>query len=391
MGPRLLAAFAVIAIGGCGGSQLTLEPDPRPSLAAAFEARLSEYLDPAWTSQPSEGGSPCIPYDFDPQPCGLESSVVGRVVIVDASAREISGRFLDALAWPDKAYVLGNLQEHKVTPISLAATPAEVDTVVLVWSVKVETRASYTDGTKGYRTDYRVKVIDFERQAVVGEATIMSSSFPPSVKSVPGDWIGAAPWDELLIALSCAADRGCSPAPTPTAEPTAEPTPTREEGLEAACVGTPVPWAAPYAGKIHPLVVVDEGGDGIDASYAINQKWRGDAWTSPTQLVVCAPFEPDTSVKVGSCGRWKRQSDGVYGELVKSRYTSKIRVVVAKTGKTLQSKILYGSVPPCGDAPEDQWSIPDMGEDPPWHLLGTRVTDAQVNTYATTVSKQAVK
>jgi hypothetical protein len=387
MGLRLLAAFLVTVLGGCGGSQVTAEPDPRPSLAAAFEAHLGEYLDPAWTSQPGEGGSACIPYDFDPQACGLESAVVGDVVIVDASAREISGPFLDALAWPDRAYVLGNIRENKVTPISLAATPAEVDTVVLVWSVQVETRTSYSDGTKAYRTDYRVKVVDFEKQAVVGEATIMSSDFAPFVKSVPGDWIGSPPWEELLIALSCAADRSCSPAPTPTAEPT----PTREEELEAACGGTPVPWAARYAGKVHPLVVVDEGTGGIDASYVINRKWRSDTWTSPIQLVVCAPFEPDTSVKAGSCGRWKRQSDGVVGELIKTRHTSTIRVVVARTGKTLQSQILYGSVAPCGDAPEDQWSIPDMNDDPPWHLFGIRVTNAQVNTYATAVSKQAVK
>lgn len=181
------------------------------------------------------------------------------------------------------------------------------------------------------------------------------------------------------------------PSPEPTATATPEPTPTPDpaDELAAACEGTPVPWAAPYAGKLHPLVVVDT--EGITASYAINKKWRNGTWTSPIQLVVCVPDPTAASVKVGSCGRWQRQSDDVGGELLQYRYRSTIRVVVAETGKTLQKKVLNGSIPPCGDAPEDQWSIPDMGEDPPWHLFGVEVTPAQVNTYATTVSKQPVK
>lgn len=178
-----------------------------------------------------------------------------------------------------------------------------------------------------------------------------------------------------------------TPGPTPTAAPTPTPDPAIE--LAAACEGTPVPWAAPYAGKLHPLVVVDI--DGIPASYAINKKWRNGTWTSPIQLVVCVPDPTEASVKVGSCGRWQRQSDNVGGELMQYRYRSTIRVVVAKTGKILQKSALYGSVPPCGDAPEDQWSIPDMGDDPPWHLFGVEVTPAQIDKYATTVSKQAVK
>jgi hypothetical protein len=171
-----------------------------------------------------------------------------------------------------------------------------------------------------------------------------------------------------------------------TLTPTPEPTPAPEEALVAACNGTPIPWAAPYAGKVHPVVVVDP--EGLSSSYAINEKWRDAKWTSPIQLVVCVPDGTEASVKVGSCGRWKRQSDGVWGELIQFRYKSTVRVVIAETGKTLQRKALYGSVPPCGDAPQDQWSIPDMSKDPPWHLFGVQVTPAQINSYATTVSTQ---
>jgi hypothetical protein len=178
-------------------------------------------------------------------------------------------------------------------------------------------------------------------------------------------------------------------APTPPPTPTPVPTPTPEEALVAACDGTAVPWAGPYAGKVHPLVVVDT--EGLSASYAINKKWRDDTWSSPIQLIVCAPDGTDDSVKVGSCGRWKRQSDGVWGELVQYRYKSTIRVVIAETGKTLQRKALYGSVPPCGNAPEDQYSIPDMNEKPPWHLYGVEVTPSQVQKYATAVSTQKVE
>jgi len=178
-------------------------------------------------------------------------------------------------------------------------------------------------------------------------------------------------------------------APTPTPQPTPKPTPPPEEALVAACDGEPVSWAAPYAGKVHPLVVVDP--EGFSASYAINKKWRDEKWTSPIQLVVCVPDGTEDSVKVGSCGRWKRQSDGVWGELIKYRYKSTIRVVIAETGKTLQRKALYGSVPPCGNAPQDQYSIPDMNEKPPWHLYGVEVTPSQVQKYATEVSTQKVQ
>ena len=173
-------------------------------------------------------------------------------------------------------------------------------------------------------------------------------------------------------------------APTPTVTP--RPVPT-EDDLVAACYGTPVPGAAPYAGKVHPVVVVYISG--VFDAYAINKKWLDGKWTSPIQLVVCAPSGDEARVRVGSCGRWTR-TDGVKGELVRYRYKARIRVVVAATGKTLQSKTLLGSVPPCGGS-KSKYSSLDLSVKPPWKIFGFEVTDKAVNKYATAVSTQKVK
>jgi hypothetical protein len=93
-------------------------------------------------------------------------------------------------------------------------------------------------------------------------------------------------------------------------------------------------------------------------------------------------------VTAGSCGRnWKRKSDGVAGELLLERYKMTIRVVDAKTGKTLQTKALFGSVPTCGG----KFSSLDLSVKPPWKGYGSEVTVSQINQYATAVSNQPVK
>jgi hypothetical protein len=199
--------------------------------------------------------------------------------------------------------------------------------------------------------------------------------------------------------LTSPPSHAATPTPAPTASPA--PTPAPEDELIGACRhGRPVPWAAPYAGKVHPLVVVEQWwGDSwyhdypsdieaIEPSYAINAKWRKGTWTSPIQLVVCVPDPEATSAQVRSCGRGWKRTDGVTGELLTWQYRSKIRVVVAATGKTLQSKVLFGSVPPCGG---EGASLLDLDVDPPWKKYGMAVTAAQVNKYATAVSTQKVK
>ncbi len=180
-----------------------------------------------------------------------------------------------------------------------------------------------------------------------------------------------------------------APAPSPTPVPTPTPSVT-EEQLAAVCSGRAIPSAAPYAGKVHPLVVIDEWlGRYVDSVYVINKKLDDGTWSSSQiQLVVCVPFDQKASVTVGSCGRnWTRKSDGVAGELLLQRYKMKVRVVLARTGKTLQTEALFGSVPSCGG----KFSSLNLSVKPPWKGYGSKVTVAQINKYATAVSKQAVK
>lgn len=218
MATRLLFALAVVVLAGCSGSQITLPPDPIPSLAAPFQAHLRDYLDPEWLSPPSDaiahcGWFPDLHENFPEAACGLKGSITGSVVIVDADTRQIAPEFLEAVAYPDSVDALVFVERDGGTPISLASTPAEVGTVVLLWSNTTEA-ATYLDGTKGYRIDYGVKIVDFGKQAVVGEVAIKGAS-PPQTKLTEGNWPGFAPWDGLLVALSCAADPTCSSSPTP--------------------------------------------------------------------------------------------------------------------------------------------------------------------------------
>lgn len=194
------------------------------------------------------------------------------------------------------------------------------------------------------------------------------------------------------------------PAPTPIPTPTPTPAPTAEDQLAAACEGEPVPWAAPYAGKVHPLVVVDTdwlytvgtildrrplAEDIVQEWYAINGNWLKGAWTGPMiQLVVCDPGDTDV-VKVDSCGKYTRKSDGVTGKLLRYKWTKKIRVVVAATGEILQTKVIAGKVDKCPGSYSSSYGT--LSGKPPWELQKHEVTNEQINAYAVAVSKQPVR
>jgi len=224
-------------------------------------------------------------------------------------------------------------------------------------------------------------------------------------------------WPLLVGVIIAAVLAGCSgvpspslptPMPVPTLRPRPTPTPTPtpipEDQLVAACDGTPVPWTAPYAGAVHPLVVIDtdwlytvvktlerhpQAEDIVREFYEINEKWLNGAWTgSMIQLVVCDPGDTDV-VKVDSCGTYTRKSDGVTGELLRSKWTQKIRVVVARTGKTLQTKIISGTVDKCPGSYASAYG--DLSGNPPWELKNHEVTEEQINAYATAVSRQPVR
>ena len=178
-----------------------------------------------------------------------------------------------------------------------------------------------------------------------------------------------------------------TPAPTPTLTPipslTTTPEPEPEDELIGACFGKPVPWAAPYDGNVHPLVVAGPWGAwNWLPNFDINQKWRDGEWTSSMiQLVLC----PDNAEpKEASCGTYKIVEE-VAGELIQLRDAVTIRVVVAQTGNTLQSTTLYAEVA----CPASQ-AVPLLG-DPPWTFSGDSVTFAQIDEYAALVSTQPVK
>jgi hypothetical protein len=178
-------------------------------------------------------------------------------------------------------------------------------------------------------------------------------------------------------------------APTPTPVPTPTPTPpVTEHDLVAACAGTPIPHAARYAGTVHPLAIVGVGSSyaqpGVTyghGGYDINIKWMDDLWPGPIQLVVCVG-DP-RSAKVGSCGTYTRKSDGKVGQIIRNRYTQKVRVVVATTGKLLQYKLIAGSTPTCAAS----LTLPASGP-PPWNYYGGYPTVDAINKYAVSVSRQ---
>ncbi len=162
------------------------------------------------------------------------------------------------------------------------------------------------------------------------------------------------------------------------------PTATADQ-LAAVCYGTAVPLAAPYAGTVHPLVVV-EAYPGSPAKlgdptfYAINQKWRDDQWPSPIQLVVCD--RGDSPKKVSYCGRYTGGGTTIRVWVGQARET--VEVVVASTGKVLQKKVLTNPAPNCPAI----YSSPVLLDN---DVVTNSVTWEQVSKYATAVSKQPVK
>ena len=223
---------------------------------------------------------------------------------------------------------------------------------------------------------------------VVASCTARSSMLDgPASSSGTLPSIGATPTSTLEATIE--PTPVITPVPTPTPLPTAS-----SDGLIAACDGKPVPEADPYSGTIHPLVVAYYE-DGVDKGWRlggeeyntddweINHKWLDDEWPGPIQLVVC--LNPLKSVKVGSCGFYKRSGDGKIGAVVRYKWSETVRVVVASTGKTLQSKVVLGGTPTCSS------SLDDPGGSPPWLIHGGKPSSDVIDAYATAVSTQTVK
>jgi hypothetical protein len=187
------------------------------------------------------------------------------------------------------------------------------------------------------------------------------------------------------------------PTLEPTPEITPEPTPEvtyppilNDYDLMAECPGggMALPGADPYGGSVHPLAVLrPDTGDAawnIPDTYDINQKWTYNGWDSPIQLVVCAGKQ--SAVKVSTCGTYKAAESGKVGQLIRYKQRIIVKVIVAQTGKVLQTKTLYGTTPSCSKNVSIPW-----GQSPPWKIYGKDVSDSAINNYAVAVSTQQVK
>ena len=136
-----------------------------------------------------------------------------------------------------------------------------------------------------------------------------------------------------------------------------------------------MPGAAPYAGSVHPLLVIDMD-DWSTIDVAINRGFPYPIWSwpSPIQLVVCVTRQEK---KVGSCGLYKSGSE--VHEVIRKQGRATVRVIEAATGRALQKKVLTNAAPKC---PKKFTATPGY-----WVLVEP-VTDKQINRYAGSVSKQ---
>ncbi len=206
-----------------------------------------------------------------------------------------------------------------------------------------------------------------------------------SLKSYNSKYVAPA---VVAVAAACTrtGDAGPGASPTPSPSPNPSSTPSVAD-IRGACRGTLIVQAADYAGTVHPLVVVDEittnPVNKTDPEYSVNLKWVDQSWPSPLQLVVCVGAPQ--SVGVASCGTYQKTSDGTTGEVLTNRWAQTVRVVIARTGKTLQSETFYGSTPTCAD----MLQLP--GGPPPWKIYGSAVSADAINLCATSVSTQKVQ
>jgi hypothetical protein len=189
---RLLVVLVVMVLASCGGSSeknttaasATATPTPTATPwsydLTSFQAHISEYLDPAWTST-----KPDYPY--------LSGGyITGGLIVVFADTR----RVISPLSQKDP------YNQPPGPPdwgLPFARTPDEVGTVVIVWPEREELW-TYSDGAKAYGEDWAVKVVDLEARAVVCTHWF-SGGAVPKVKYSKGDLRADPPWSSLMGGL----------------------------------------------------------------------------------------------------------------------------------------------------------------------------------------------
>ncbi len=208
---RSLAVLVSVVVACCGGSlssaqkQAQEEQDARNAAAAAvaeaFAPHLSAYLDPQWTQMPSSGSAD-----------KLEGNRNGKLVIVNADTRALHC----GIVWTVGGNPSTGLDSPKMaTPGMYASVPEEVGTVVLVWSTSVAV-GTYTDGSIGYRDDFKVRVVNLDSREIIDDGYVLGSK-PVDTKFGKGDVHGHPPYcfslDYNLRDMAVAA--APTPAPTP--------------------------------------------------------------------------------------------------------------------------------------------------------------------------------
>lgn len=182
----IIATLVAIVLAGCSPTPEVNTPEVSATpWSAQFQVHLSEYLDPAWTSQPIVGLDRCWRHEDGE----LEGYINGKLIIVSADTGQLLYRPYSVPGSDDP--------NEPGTPdlvLPWANTPEEVGTVVLVWTIKKEA-ALYTDGSRGYRVDWGVKLVDFQTKEVVGDAYFIGLPLDQGVK------VGEPPWTDLMAAL----------------------------------------------------------------------------------------------------------------------------------------------------------------------------------------------
>jgi hypothetical protein len=334
-----LAFCVALAAGGCAGSSATPSPAASPSLAAAVPTVL-----------PLSGR---ISFNSDHISCGVAADFTMTIVLPAGAERAGELHYnLDGHSWFDFSADDGDYIRQSDGSWR--------------WTYTMPGTESLTCRNGIYRG-------------------LLSEEPGEHVVQIVSGYAGTGP---VLAQGSYTVT--AAPTPAPTATPLAPPAAAE---IVALCAHrTPVPDAAPYAGDVHPLLVAWTEFNGswtVDAQhwnnmeYPIDQKWVTHAWSSPLQLVACVGIV--TLHKVGSCGSYKRSSDGVVGQVIRYRGSATVRIVAAATGKVLSSKTFYGVLPSCAD------SLGIISGAPPWELDGSGPGVTDIDNYASAASTQVVK
>ena len=190
---------------------------------------------------------------------------------------------------------------------------------------------------------------------IAGLALAIAACADPSPTGHPSAAAVATPTTGVTAPTSSSIAPTPFPSSTPAPTPTATPQSTTSQLVAACRQGAAIAGAARRSGSVHPAVIVgrDDRGDWTVSGQAdwdpafrssfwtLNDRWFGDSWGGPVQLVVCHQAAPVT--RYGSCGPYQH-----YGRLPREQTAEKAWVVDAATGRTIATRVFKGGRPgPC--------------------------------------------